>query len=200
MPSNRGPDHPTQFAFLDRDGVINADSETYIKSVAEFHLLPGSVAAIARLTAAGWQVIVVTNQSALQRGLLSAQGLERIHGHMCRAITQAGGQVLDIFHCPHGPGDDCDCRKPKPGMILRAQRRHGIDLSQAVMIGDSARDIACGFNAGCGCAILVRTGNGPAALRTLNDQSLAADHVAADLAAAVEWLLVQGAAGYASAC
>ena len=200
MPSSPGPDHPTNFAFLDRDGVINADSEAYIKSVAEFHFLPGSVAAIARLTEAGWRVIVVTNQSVLERGLLSAQGLERIHDHMRRAITQAGGRVLDIFHCPHGPDDGCDCRKPKPGMILSAQRRYGIDLSQTVMIGDSARDIACGFNAGCGCAILVRTGNGPAALRTLNDQSLAADHVAADLAAAVEWLLVQGAAGYASAC
>jgi histidinol-phosphate phosphatase family protein len=190
----------TRVAFLDRDGVINADSEAYIKSVAEFHLLPGSVDAIAALYAAGWQVIIVTNQSALRRGLLSPDELERIHNRMRRAVARAGGRIRDIYYCPHCPDDHCDCRKPRPGMIFRAQRIHCIDLSQAVMIGDSARDIVCGLNAGCGCTILVETGNGRTAIGDLRGQGLAPGHVAADLAAAVEWLLTQRAAGDASAC
>lgn len=189
MPSNGASRALCHVAFLDRDGVINAESDQYIKSLAEFHLLPGAVEALCRLTAARWRVVVVTNQSAVQRGLIARRELGRIHDHLRRAVAAAGGTIDDILYCPHGPDDGCDCRKPRPGMLQQARQRHHIDLSRSVMIGDSVRDIQCGVTAGCGRTILVRTGNGRAAETLLGALGLAADHVAEDLAAAVAWLL-----------
>jgi D-glycero-D-manno-heptose 1,7-bisphosphate phosphatase len=174
--------------FLDRDGVINRDSPERITCIEEFEFLPGSLEALCHLTAHGFSTIVVTNQSALHLGLISAETLEGIHGYLCSAVAARGGAILDIFICPHLPGEDCSCRKPKPGLLFAAQRRHGIDFSSAVMIGDSARDIECALKAGMAGTILVRTGNGPQAALELAARGLSPQFIADDLKQAAEWI------------
>ena len=109
--------------FLDRDGVINQDSPDYIKNWAEFHFLPGSLTAIRNLTDKGFTPIVITNQSAVNRQLITAKRLADIHAKMIAAIRSRGGEIKDIFFCPHTPEESCNCRKPKPGLILEAQRK-----------------------------------------------------------------------------
>ena len=103
---------------LDRDGVINEDSDEYIKSPDEWHPIAGSMQAIARLNHAGYRVVIATNQSGVGRGLYSIETLGEIHSKMCQKLQEAGGSVEAIFYCPHIPEDDCDCRKPKPGLFL----------------------------------------------------------------------------------
>jgi D-glycero-D-manno-heptose 1,7-bisphosphate phosphatase len=177
--------------FLDRDGVINHDSPDYIKNWAEFHFIPGSREAIAGLTESGITVIVITNQSAVNRGMISLHTLEKMHDRMCRAVADSGGKITDIFFCPHRPDENCDCRKPEPGLIFSARDRHGIDLSKTVMVGDSAKDIRAGKAAGCGLTVLVRTGNGESALAALAASHQPPDHVAADLTRAAAWIIDQ---------
>ncbi|MCJ8500997.1 D-glycero-beta-D-manno-heptose 1,7-bisphosphate 7-phosphatase [Desulfatitalea alkaliphila] len=177
--------------FLDRDGVINHDSPDYIKSWAEFRFLPGSLEAIALLTRGGFPLIVITNQSIIQRGMVPLEVLLELHRRMRNAVAAAGGRIVDIFFCPHRPDQGCDCRKPAPGLIRQAARRHGLDPGRTVMIGDSAKDILCGRNAGCGKTILVRTGNGPAAERELADADIRPDAVVDDLSAAAHLLLAE---------
>jgi len=180
---------PLHVVFLDRDGVINRESEYYVKNLAEFEFLPGSLEALLALSKAGLNLILITNQSAINRGLASQADVEAIHRHIVDQVAAGGGRIHDIFFCPHAPEDNCTCRKPKPGMILEAARRHRLDLSAAVMIGDSARDIRCARAAGCGRTILVQSGNFAAASRLLAEAGIAADHVAADLPAAARWIL-----------
>jgi D-glycero-D-manno-heptose 1,7-bisphosphate phosphatase len=175
--------------FLDRDGVINQDSPDYIKHRREFHLLPGSVEAIARMSRVGIRVIVVTNQSGINRGIVPPRELQAIHLELRSAVSMQGGRISDIFFCPHRPDENCDCRKPKPGMIQAAAERHGLDLSRSVMVGDSAKDILAGKAAGCGATVLVKTGNGESAVQSLAQRGALPDHVANDLAAAANWIL-----------
>ena len=176
--------------FLDRDGVINRDSPDYVTSWEVFEFLPGSLDAIRRLTAAGLTVIVITNQSAIGRGMMDTATLEAMHGNLRRAVEARGGRIKDIFFCPHHPDDGCACRKPEPGMIHQARQTHRLELATATMIGDSARDIECGIRAGCGRTILVRSGLHDA-LPALTARGLQPDRVADDLAAAVDWLLAR---------
>ena len=175
--------------FLDRDGVINRDSTDYIKCQREFHLLPGSLEAMARLTRAGFTLILITNQSAVARGLITRQGLNRLHQRLCAAVAEKGGRIRDIFFCPHHPEDGCRCRKPATGMLQQAAAKYGLNLATTVFVGDSARDILCARHAGCGKTVLVQTGNGPTAAKTLARQGLAPDHTAADLPAAARWII-----------
>jgi D-glycero-D-manno-heptose 1,7-bisphosphate phosphatase len=175
--------------FLDRDGVINRDSPDYIKSWSEFEFLPGSLRALKRLTQKGFLIIVITNQSAVNRGMMSSEDLNSIHTHMQSVAAANGGKISDIFLCPHTPDDHCTCRKPKPGLIHQAQNRYAIDLKSAYMVGDSAKDIECARNAGCGCAILVRTGNGAESETILTQKNIAPDYVAADLDDAANWII-----------
>ena len=174
--------------FLDRDGVINHDSDAYIKHPDEFHFIPQSPDAIALLTGSGFQVILITNQSAVGRGMISRQTLDDILKKMTRGVEQAGGRIKDIFFCPHTPDEGCECRKPKPGMILDAVRSHGIDLEHSVMVGDSAKDIECGKNAGCAKTILVKTGKAEKALAALTAKGIAPDFLARDLYEAARWI------------
>jgi D-glycero-D-manno-heptose 1,7-bisphosphate phosphatase len=174
--------------FLDRDGVINQDSPAYIKSWAEFKFLPGSIAALKKLTVAGFTTIIITNQSAVNRRMISLGTLDDIHTRMKDAVVAGGGLIKDIFFCPHHPDEGCSCRKPKPGMIISAREAYHIELESAHMIGDSAKDIECAFNARCGCAILVKTGNGLQAEKALADEKIYPDYVAADLLDAVNWI------------
>ena len=175
--------------FLDRDGVINRDSPDYITAWSKFDFLPGSLAAIAALTAADIAIIVVTNQSAVARGRMTAETLADMHRRLERIVTHNGGRIRAIYHCPHHPDDNCDCRKPKPGMLRLAQARYRLDLKQTIMIGDRASDIACGHAAGCGGTILVRSGPQDARPE-LARQGIRPDWIVADLAAAAQTILV----------
>ncbi|MBF0203431.1 MAG: D-glycero-beta-D-manno-heptose 1,7-bisphosphate 7-phosphatase, partial [Desulfamplus sp.] len=145
--------------FLDRDGVINEDSPDYIKCAGEFHFIPGSAEAIALLTQRGFDIIVITNQSGVGRNLFTRQDLDGIFDKMNKGIEAVGGKIKDIFFCPHTPEDGCSCRKPLPGLILKAIQKYGIDPARSCMVGDSIKD-ECANNAGCGYSVLVRTGNG----------------------------------------
>jgi len=175
--------------FLDRDGVINRDSPDYIKNWNEFEFLPGSLEALRLLSQAGFHLIVITNQSMIGRGMVPLKLLEETHRKLKDAVAATGGDIFDIFFCPHRPDEACDCRKPSPGLIQQACRRYGIDPADSVMIGDSAKDVLCGRNAGCGTTILVRTGNGIRAEKELADLKLRPDLVVADLLDAARYLL-----------
>jgi len=175
--------------FTDRDGVINRNSPDYIKGPEEFEFLPGSREAVRRLTESGFDIIVITNQSALGRGLMTREGLEAVHRCMIASIEAAGGRSLDIVSCPHQLRDGCRCRKPEPGLALDARRKHRVDFSTAVMIGDSAADIECALRAGIRTTLLVRTGNGAAAAEELAARECLPDYIADDLSRAADWII-----------
>lgn len=177
--------------FTDRDGVINRNSPDYIIRPEEFEFLPGSRKALRRLTEHGFDIIVITNQSALGRGLMTRERLGEIHRRMIASVEAAGGRILDIFVCPHPPGDGCGCRKPEPGLALAAQRRHRVDFSTAVMIGDSAADIECALQSGIRTTLLVRTGNGAAAAEALAARGCLPDFIADDLSQAADWIIAK---------
>lgn len=172
---------------LDRDGVINADSPDYIKSVDEWLPLPGSIEAIARLSHQGYRIGIATNQSAISRGLLSLSTLNAIHARLRQLVAVLGGQIELIAFCPHGPEADCPCRKPKPGMLLEIAERFGVDPEEMMFVGDSARDLDAARAAGV-TPILVLTGNGSATVERGGD-SLAGVSVFADLEAFADHLL-----------
>lgn len=174
---------------LDRDGVINEDSPDYIKSPAEWQPIPGSLAAIAKLTRAGIKVVVVTNQSGLARGLFDHATLQAIHTKMNAAVRAAGGRLSGLYFCPHGPDEDCPCRKPRAGMLRDVMRDLGCSMSGVPVIGDSARDLAAAAEVGAR-PILVLTGKGRETLAQLR----APVECYPDLAQAVESLLREEAA------
>ena len=175
--------------FLDRDGTINRDSPDYIKSRAEFEFLPGSLEAISNLTRHGFVSIVVTNQSAVPRKLISPDELEFVHNMMAQTAAANGGEIKDVFYCPHMPQDGCDCRKPEPGLIFQARDKYEIDLTAAVMVGDSAKDIECARRAGCGRAVLVKSGQKDDVENELKTRQIRVDYVAKDLYEAAEWII-----------
>ena len=150
---------------LDRDGVINIDSKHYIKSPQEWHPIPNSMTAISKLTQRGFNIYVATNQSGLARGLFDKPTLEAIFDKMNSFITSAGGKLTGIVYCPHHPDDNCDCRKPKPGLLYQLQQQYKIDFKGSVLIGDSLRDIQAA-QAVAMPSILVKTGKGQ---QTLHD-------------------------------
>ncbi len=144
---------------LDRDGVINKDSTDYIKSPEEWQPIPGSLAAIAKLTQAGYTVTVATNQSGVARGYYDLATLARIHQKMQALVTAAGGKIDSIFFCPHGPDDQCLCRKPKPGLFQQIAEHYQISLQGVPAVGDSLRDLEAATAMQCK-PYLVLTGNG----------------------------------------
>jgi len=167
---------------LDRDGVINEDSDQYIKSPDEWRPIPGSLEAIARLNQWGYRVVVVTNQSGVGQGLYEMDTLNAIHDKMVKAAAQVGGRIDAIFFCPHTNDDKCTCRKPKPGLLQEVARRYNADLAGVPAIGDSLRDLQAAAAVGAQ-PILVLTGKGK---KTRDDPALpSGTPVFADLAAAV---------------
>ena len=171
---------------LDRDGVINFDSDQFIKSPDEWKPIPGSLEAIARLTREGWRVVVATNQSGLARGLFEMATLNAIHTKMHKAVAQAGGRIEAVFYCPHSAEMDCGCRKPKSGLFIEIAARYGRDLRDVPAVGDSLRDLMAAASVGA-LPLLVRTGKGE---KTLAAGGLPKDTpVFADLMEAVEYLL-----------
>ncbi len=180
------PSTEPRLIILDRDGVINLDSEAFIKSPDEWVPIPGSLGAIARLKARGWCVAVATNQSGIARGLYDRETLERVHQKMFAAVEQAGGGIDLLEFCPHGPDDGCDCRKPAPGLYRRIAERLGVDLAGVPVIGDSLRDLQAAIAVGA-APMLVLTGKGEQSRANLGRAG--GLPVFADLAAAVESLL-----------
>jgi D-glycero-D-manno-heptose 1,7-bisphosphate phosphatase len=172
--------------FLDRDGVINADSDDYIKSPAEWCAIPGSLSAIASLNAAGLAVIVISNQSGIARGFFDVATLNAIHDKMHQQVRESGGEITDIFYCPHLPEAACLCRKPLPGLLFLAQKKYGLNLSDTYFIGDSSKDIAAAFAAGC-TPIVVRTGKGEQTVSELKLQEPIT--IMANLAEAAQFIL-----------
>ena len=134
---------------LDRDGVINEDSDAYIKSADEWIPIPGSLEAIARLNKGGYRVAVATNQSGVARGLFNMVTLNAIHQKMHARAQQIGADIDAVFFCPHSAADSCDCRKPKPGMLRAIAKRFDVSLKGVPSVGDSLRDLQAGFIVGC---------------------------------------------------
>jgi D-glycero-D-manno-heptose 1,7-bisphosphate phosphatase len=175
-----------KLVILDRDGVINYDSAQFIKTPAEWKPIPGSLEAIARLNQAGYRVVVATNQSGLGRSLFDMDTLNSIHEKMHKALFTVGGRIDAVFFCPHTADSDCECRKPKPGMLRRISQTLNINLKGVPAIGDSLRDLQACAAVGC-LPILVRTGKGE---RTRAEGNLPEGTLEfADLAAAVDHIL-----------
>ncbi|RFA30659.1 D-glycero-beta-D-manno-heptose-1,7-bisphosphate 7-phosphatase [Alkalilimnicola ehrlichii] len=172
---------------LDRDGVINADSDAYIKSPAEWVALPGSLEAIARLNRAGFRIVVFTNQSGIARGLFDEAMLSAMHEKLARELAAQGGKLSGIYVCPHGPKDNCHCRKPRTGLLEQISEDFACTLEGVPIIGDSRRDLEAAEAVG-GRPILVRTGKG---LRTLKDGGAPPKEVYADLAEAAGRLVFE---------
>lgn len=157
--------------FLDRDGVIIENVDTYVRSWSDVSILPGSLEALTKLKDTGYKIIIVTNQSAVGRGIISLDTARQLSGRLVASIEAAGGRIDDVFLCPHGPSDGCDCRKPKPGLFLQAAARYSLDLRQSLMVGDALTDIEAGRNAGVGMNVLVRTGRGAGQLALFETRS-----------------------------
>ena len=152
----------TRLILLDRDGVINRDSKDFIKDLDEFQPLPGAISSLARLYKTGYLLGIATNQSGVGRGLLSEETLGGIHRHLETLLETAGGRLAGLRYCPHLPDAGCDCRKPKPGMLLALMDELSVSPEDTVFVGDSERDLQAALAAGVK-PVLVRTGNGRAA-------------------------------------
>ncbi|WP_437880273.1 D-glycero-beta-D-manno-heptose 1,7-bisphosphate 7-phosphatase [Pseudomonas sp. LRF_L74] len=163
---------------LDRDGVINQDSDAYIKSLDEWIPIPGSVEAIARLSKAGWTVAVATNQSGIARGYYGLPVLECMHQRLRQLVAEQGGELGLVVHCPHGPDDGCDCRKPRPGMLQQIAAHYGVPLAGVWFVGDSRGDLDAALAVDCQ-PVLVKTGKGERTLaKPLPESTLVFDDLA----------------------
>lgn len=176
---------PRPAIMLDRDGVINADSDAYIKSVDEWQPLPGSLEAIARLSQAGWIVAVCTNQSGVGRGLFPESIVEAIHAELQRRVAALGGAIDGFFYCPHSPEANCNCRKPEPGLLRQAARTLDFQVDNVPFVGDTLRDMEAARAAGA-TPVLVRTGKGAETIAAGLDLP---DWIENDLAAVAKRLL-----------
>jgi D-glycero-D-manno-heptose 1,7-bisphosphate phosphatase len=176
--------------FIDRDGVINENRSDYVKNWDEFRFLAGSREAIAALSKAGHRIVVCTNQAGVAQGLISTDMMEDIHRRMLAAIEEVGGVIEKVYTCTHSKNADCDCRKPRPGMLLRASRELDLDMSDAIFIGDSITDMQAGSAAGVR-TMLVLTGLGIEHYRLYYQQINRPFHVAVNLKHAVD-IILQG--------
>lgn len=177
----------SRFVILDRDGVINRDSDAFIKSPDEWQPIKGSIDAIANLHRAGFGIAVASNQSGVGRGLLDIDTLTLIHEKMHALVDAAGGRIDHVVFCPHLPGAGCDCRKPLPGLLAQIGEHCGISLNTVSLIGDSLRDLQAAVAVGAE-PLLVRTGNGGATEDKLSEAGIEA-MVFDDLRTASEWLI-----------
>ncbi|VWX60910.1 D-glycero-beta-D-manno-heptose-1,7-bisphosphate 7-phosphatase [Burkholderiales bacterium 8X] len=150
-----------KLVILDRNGTLNVHRDDFVKSDVEWLPLPGALEAVARLNHAGWHVVIASNQSGLGRGLFDVASLNAMHAKMHKMLAAVGGRVDAVFYCPHSPDENCNCRKPKPGLFLQIGERYGVDLAHVPTAGDSLRDLQAGAAAGCEPHLLL-TGMGAA--------------------------------------
>jgi D-glycero-D-manno-heptose 1,7-bisphosphate phosphatase len=180
-----------KLVILGRDGILNLYREDHVKAPDEWEPVPGALEAVARLNHAGWHTVVATNQSGIGRGMIDMAAVNAVHAHMMQRLQQAGGRLDAVFFCPHTPEDECNCRKPKPGLLLQIGRRYGIELSTVPMVCDTLRDLQAALAAGCE-PHLVRTGRAEALsvdeLRHIIEQ-VPSTEVHSDLGAFAEYLL-----------
>jgi len=172
---------------LDRDGVINEDPHGYISSAEKWYPIPGSLEAISKLNHAGWQVFVITNQSGIGRGFYALADMHEIHEKMQKQLAMVGGHIQDIFFCPHHPEENCQCRKPAPGLFYQVRDKYNINLADTFFVGDKISDVKAGQKVGCQ-PILVMTGCGK---QTIKEHPNLNVPCFADLTAAVEFVLTR---------
>jgi len=141
--------HTTKLVILGRDGILNEYREGHVTAPEEWRPVPGALEAVSRMNHAGWHVVVATNQAGIGRGMIDMAAVNAVHAHMNHQLMEQGGRVDAVFFCPHTPEDNCDCRKPKPGMVLDIGRRYGVDLSHVPLVGDTLRDMQTAVAAGC---------------------------------------------------
>ena len=178
-----------KIVFLDRDGVINKNLDNdYVKKWNEFEFLPRAKEAIKALTDANWDIIVISNQAGVGKGIMSAQVVEEINARMIKQIEDHGGKVKAVYYCPHRPDEDCECRKPKPGMLRRAANKFGIELSSSYLIGDNITDIQAGAQMGC-TTILVKTGRGEESIERCSQLRVKPCYIVSDLFEAAKLVL-----------
>jgi D-glycero-D-manno-heptose 1,7-bisphosphate phosphatase len=185
-------------AFIDRDGTIN-NNVHHLHRVEDLQLIPGSARAIAKLNKAGFSVIIITNQSAIARGLLTEEGLAEIHAELKHQLASHSATLNAIYHCPHHPDHGekivCDCRKPRPTLLQRAADEHGLDLSRSFMVGDSYSDLQAGWRAGCQ-SVLVRTGYGDRVLAETDEETAKKiSYVGDDLLDVANWITEKATIG-----
>jgi len=185
--------YSTKLVILGRDGILNVYRDSHVTAPEEWHPIPGALEAVARLNHAGWHTVVATNQAGIGRGVVDMASVNAVHAHMNQKLMVQGGRIDAVFFCPHAPNDDCDCRKPKPGMMKEIGRRYGVDLVNVAMVGDTLRDLQAAAAAGCE-PHLVRTGRAEklddAAVQVMLTQVPAAK-AHASLAAFVEFMLAR---------
>lgn len=174
--------------FLDRDGVIIANRADYVKAWADVRFLPGAFAALRRLARSEHRIVIVTNQSAVGRGIISPERAAALNRRIVAEIAAHGGRIDAVYLCPHHPADRCACRKPAPGLLLRAGRELGLDLARSCLVGDAASDLEAARAAGAR-GILVLTGRGREQVAHLEAGPAAGSPVAADLMATLDYLM-----------
>ena len=177
--------------FLDRDGVINRNRPDHVKSWAEFEFLPGVLDALRRLAQLEWPVVVISNQAIVGRGLVSRQTIDEISEQMTSVVWRVGGRIDQVFYCPHSPEEHCECRKPRPGLLLNAASEMGLDLTRSFFVGDAESDVRAAQAVGCR-PVLVKTGRGFGQMARLRQSNVVGYYLADDLADAVKWILGPG--------
>jgi D-glycero-D-manno-heptose 1,7-bisphosphate phosphatase len=158
--------------FLDRDGVIIENRSDYVRQWSHVRILPKAIEALSAFRQAGFKIVVVTNQSAVGRGLMTLQDAQQINERLVETIKEQGGWVDAVFMCPHKPEDNCQCRKPQPGLLLQAAHELSLDLRSSWMVGDAWTDLLAGQSAGLAGTIMVRTGRGQAQLLQTQQQEI----------------------------
>ena len=138
-----------KLVIMGRDGILNHFRENHVTAPDEWLPIADALEAVARINHAGWHVVVATNQSGIGRGMIDMSAVNAVHAYMNQMLMAQGGRVDAVFFCPHTPEDNCDCRKPKPGLLLDIGRRYGVDLKQVPMVGDTLRDLQAAHEAGC---------------------------------------------------
>ena len=181
---------PRRAIFLDRDGTINVNRADHVKSLDEFVLLPGALAAIEQLAQTSLAIILISNQSVINRGLTSTQTVQAINQHLQDTVHAHGGRLDAIYICPHTPDENCRCRKPRPGLLLQAQREHDIDLAHSYLVGDAVTDVELAQATGCR-PVLVLTGRGAAHAQKLTELQRRHTYICHNLKEAAAWILRQ---------
>jgi D-glycero-D-manno-heptose 1,7-bisphosphate phosphatase len=183
-----------KLVILDRDGTINRDRDDFVKSPEEWEPLPGALEAIARLNHAGWHVVIASNQSGLGRGLFDVAALNAMHDKLHRLLAAVGGRIDAIFYCPHAPEDECQCRKPLPGLFEQIGSRFGVSLKGVPAVGDSLRDLLAGSSAGCQPHLVLSGKSAGLSIEQARQGLPEGSRVHADLAAFADDLIERSAA------